>query len=89
MLVVSAGDAGQAVSGESLRYRGLLVVEWPASSSTGMSRHRPHWATRAALCHAASHPSAPAVKVPEIQVTLQIGDVEVRPGDILVATTTG
>lgn len=90
VLVVSAGVAGQAVSGELFgteafrRRMAGVVIDGMSRDSAALRRLGLPFYSRGIT------PKAPPTnKVPEIQVTLTIGDVEVHPGDILVGDDDG
>jgi 4-hydroxy-4-methyl-2-oxoglutarate aldolase len=90
VLVVSAGGSDEAVSGELFgteafrRRMAGVVIDGMSRDSAALKRLGMPFYSRGVT------PKAPhAMKVPEIQVTLTIGDVEVRPGDILVGDDDG
>ena len=90
VLVVSAGDRRSGGVGRAVRDGGV-------PSPDGRRGHRRHvtrlrcaeTARLAVLLRGVTPKAPPAVKVPEIQVPLTIGDVEVHPGDILVGDDDG
>jgi len=90
VLVVSAGIDDQAVAGELFGTeafrRGLagLVVDGLTRDTAALRRLGLPVYSRGVAPKA-----PPAVKVPEIQVALTIGAVEVRPGDLLVGDDDG
>jgi len=90
VLVVSAGRSDQAVSGELFGTeafrRGMagVVIDGMSRDSAALKRLGMPFYSRGVT------PKAPAaIKVPEIQITLRIGDVAVHPGDILVGDDDG
>ncbi len=90
VLVVSAGIDEQAVSGELFgteAYRRSLsgvVIDGLSRDTAALQRLGLPFYSRGVTPKA-----PPAVKVPEVQVPLQIGTVEVRPGDVLVGDDDG
>ena len=90
VLVVSAGASNQAVSGELFGTeafrRGMagVVIDGMSRDSAALTRLGMPFYSRGVTPKA-----PPAIKVPEIQGTLRIGDAEVRPGDILVGDDDG
>jgi 4-hydroxy-4-methyl-2-oxoglutarate aldolase len=90
VLVVAAGRSDEAVSGELFGTeafrRGMagVVIDGMSRDSAALKRLGMPFYSRGVT------PKAPAaMKVPEIQVTLTIGDVDVHPGDILVGDDDG
>ena len=90
VLVVSAGEFDQAVSGELFGTeafrRGMagVVIDGLSRDSAALRRLGMPFYSRGVTPKA-----PPALAVPEIQVPLLIGDVEVLPGDILVGDDDG
>src|SRR3954468_11045625 len=90
VLVVSAGGSDQAVSGELFGTeafrRGMagVVIDGMSRDSAALKRLGMPFYSRGVTPKA-----PPAIKVPEIQVALTMGNVEVRPGDILVGDDDG
>lgn len=90
VLVVSAGIDDQAVAGELFGTeafrRGLagVVIDGLTRDTAALRRLGLPVYSRGVTPKA-----PPAVKVPEIQVPLSIGTVEVRPGDLLVGDDDG
>lgn len=90
VLVVSAGIDDQAVSGELFGTeafrRGLsgVVIDGLSRDTAALQRLGLPFYSRGVTPKA-----PPAVKVPEVQVPLMIGAVEVRPGDLLVGDDDG
>ncbi len=90
VLVVASGHAGQAVSGELFGTeafrRGMagVVIDGMSRDSAALKRLGMPFYSRGVTPKA-----PPAGKVPEIQVAVMIGDVEVHPGDILVGDDDG
>ncbi len=90
VLVVSAGGCDQAVSGELFGTeafrRGMsgVVIDGLSRDSAALRKLGMPFYSRGATPKA-----PPAMAVPEIQVPLLIGDVEVLPGDILVGDDDG
>ena len=90
VLVVAAGDRNEAVSGELFGTeafrRGLagVVIDGMSRDTAALRRLGLPFYSRGVT------PKAPAaVKVPEIQVPVMIGGVEVCPGDLLVGDDDG
>jgi 4-hydroxy-4-methyl-2-oxoglutarate aldolase len=90
VLVVSAGEFDQAVSGELFGTeafrRGMagIVIDGLSRDSAALRKLGMPFYSRGITPKA-----PPAFAVPEIQVPLLIGDVEVLPGDILVGDDDG
>ena len=90
VLVVSAGEFDQAVSGELFGTeafrRGMagVVIDGLSRDSAALRKLGMPFYSRGVTPKA-----PPALAVPEIQVPLLIGDVEVLPGDILVGDDDG
>ena len=90
VLVVTAGAFDQAVSGELFGTeafrRGMsgVVIDGLSRDSAALKRLGMPFYSRGVTPKA-----PPAMAVPEIQVPLLIGDVEVLPGDILVGDDDG
>ena len=90
VLVVSAGTFDQAVSGELFGTeafrRGMsgVVIDGLSRDSAALRKLGMPFYSRGITPKA-----PPAMSVPEIQVPLLIGDVEVLPGDILVGDDDG
>ena len=90
VLVVSAGAFDQAVSGELFGTeafrRGMsgVVIDGLSRDSAALRKLGMPFYSRGITPKA-----PPAISVPEIQVPLLIGDVEVLPGDILVGDDDG
>jgi regulator of RNase E activity RraA len=90
VLVVSAGNSDEAVSGELFgteafrRRMAGVVIDGMSRDSAALKRLGMPFYSRGVTPKA-----PPAMKVPEIQVTLTIGNVEVRPGDIVVGDDDG
>ena len=90
VLVVSSADSGGAVSGELFgteAFRrgmaGVVIDGWSRDSAALRRLGLPFYS------RGVTPKAPPAVKVPEIQTTVTIGDVEVHPGDILVGDDDG
>jgi 4-hydroxy-4-methyl-2-oxoglutarate aldolase len=90
VLVVAAGEKGEAVSGELFGTeafrRGLagVVIDGLSRDTAALRRLGLPFYSRGIT------PKAPgAMKVPEVQVPVMIGTVEVRPGDLLVGDDDG
>jgi 4-hydroxy-4-methyl-2-oxoglutarate aldolase len=89
VLVVAAGS-DRAVSGELFgteafrRAMAGVVIDGLSRDSAALTRLGLPFYSRGVTPKA-----PPAAKVPEIQIALMIGDVEVRPGDILVGDDDG
>ena len=90
VLVVSAGEFDQAVSGELFGTeafrRGMagVVIDGLSRDSAALRKLGMPFYSRGVTPKA-----PPALAVPEIQVPLLIGDVEVLPGDILIGDDDG
>jgi 4-hydroxy-4-methyl-2-oxoglutarate aldolase len=90
VLVVSAGDFDQAVSGELFGTeafrRGMsgVVIDGMSRDSAALRKLGMPFYSRGVTPKA-----PPAIAVPEVQVQLTIGEVDVRPGDILVGDDDG
>ena len=90
VLVISAGIDHQAVAGELFGTeafrRGMsgIVIDGLCRDTAALVRLRMPVYSRGSVPKA-----PPAVQVPEVQVPLTIGDVEVRPGDLLVGDDDG
>lgn len=90
VLVVSAGGSDQAVCGELFGTeafrRGMsgVVIDGLSRDSAALKRLGMPFYSRGVT------PKAPrAVAVPEVQVPVMIGDLEIRPGDVLVGDDDG
>ena len=90
VLVVASADSDQAVSGELFGTeafrRGMagVVIDGFSRDSAALKRLGMSFYSRGTTPKA-----PPALKVPEIQVAVKIGDVEIHPGDILVGDDDG
>lgn len=90
VLVVAAGSAGLAVSGELFGTeafrRGLagVVIDGYSRDTAALRRLGLPFYSRGVTPKA-----PPAMKVPEFQIPVMIGEVEVRPGDLLVGDDDG
>jgi 4-hydroxy-4-methyl-2-oxoglutarate aldolase len=90
VLVISAGVDGLAVAGELFgteafrRAMSGVVIDGLCRDTAALARLGMPFYSRGSVPKA-----PPALKVPEVQVPLMIGDVEVLPGDLLVGDDDG